>query len=64
MSWDPNRLETQRLDKLTRLHDAGMPGYPTQSDRTHTTQEAKAALEANPEGETLVTVVGLSLIHI
>lgn len=58
MSWEPNRLEQQRLDKLTRLAEANIQPYPTTSERTHTTAEAIAAFEANPEAETIVTVVG------
>ncbi len=46
--WQPtNKLEEDRLDKLTRLRDAGVNAYPRRVERTHTTAEAVAAYEAH-----------------
>jgi lysyl-tRNA synthetase class 2 len=58
MSWQPNHLEQQRLEKLTRLEEAGIEPYPLRSERTHTTTEALAAFESNPETDITVTVAG------
>ncbi len=59
MSWQPSPLEQQRLDKLARLQEAGIEGYPLRAERTHSTAEALAAFAALPEGESLeVTVCG------
>ena len=49
MSWQPNPLEEQRLEKMARLRDAGIEPFPLRAQRTHTTAEALAAYEA-PEG--------------
>lgn len=59
MSWEPNPLEEQRLEKLARLQDEGIDPYPLRVERTHTTREAIAAFEAADEGVTVpVTVCG------
>jgi lysyl-tRNA synthetase class 2 len=52
--------EQQRREKLVRLRDAGIDPYPAHSDRTHTTQQAIAALEGSHDGDKApeVTVVG------
>jgi len=38
--------EQARRDKLARLQELGIPAYPARCQRTHTAQEAVAALEA------------------
>lgn len=38
--------EQARRDKLARLQEIGIPAYPARCQRTHTAQEAVAALEA------------------
>ena len=59
MSWEANRLEQQRLDKIARLQEAGMEAFPVKSKRTHTTEAALAAYAAADEGdEIVVTVAG------
>ena len=46
MSWQPNPLEEQRLEKLARLQAEGIDPYPLRAERTHTTAEAIAAFES------------------
>lgn len=63
MSWEPNRLEQTRLEKLEQLRAAGIDPYPLRVERTHTSAEAVVLLgeETGPaEGgeEKLVTVCG------
>jgi len=59
MSWQPNPLEEQRLEKLARLREAGIEPYPLRAERSHTTAEAVAAFEAAAEGDTVaVTLCG------
>lgn len=59
MSWQPNPLEEQRLEKLARLEAQGIDPYPLRVERTHTTREAIAAFESAAEGDTVhVTVCG------
>lgn len=41
-----NDLELQRLEKILRLEDAGVPAYPHRAERTHTTNQAVEAFEA------------------
>ncbi len=56
-----NDLERQRLEKLARLRDAGIPPYPHRSQRTHTNAEALRAYEVAEEtGSAIpdVTVAG------
>ena len=57
MSWTPNALEEQRLEKLARLHDEGIEPYPLQTKRTHTTAAAVAAFEAAAEGQAVAVSV-------
>ncbi len=62
MSWQPTKLEEQRLEKLERLQAAGMEPYPLRVKRTHTTAQAREALTAaekeGAEREITVTVTG------
>ena len=62
MSWQPTKLEEQRLEKLERLQAAGMEPYPLRVKRTHTTAQAREALAAaekeGAEREITVTVTG------
>ncbi len=59
MSWEPNPLEAQRLEKLARLQEAGVEPYPLRAERTHTTAEALAAFAAAGDDSALpVTVCG------
>lgn len=59
MSWEPNPLEEQRLEKLARLQDEGIDPYPLRVERTHTNSEAIATFEAADEGVPVpVTVCG------
>ena len=59
MSWEPNQLEQQRLDKLAKLQEAGIETYPLRVERTHTTAVALTAFEQAEEGEEVtVTVTG------
>ncbi len=58
MSWQPNRLEQQRLEKIERLNEAGIAPYPTKTERTHTSADAIALFESDPESTHEVTVVG------
>jgi lysyl-tRNA synthetase, class II len=50
MSWQPNPLEEQRLEKLARLQELGIDPYPLRAERTHTTAQAVAAYEVADEG--------------
>jgi len=43
--WTPNRLEQERLDKLTQLESQHIAAYPARVERTHTCVEAIAAFE-------------------
>lgn len=56
MAWEPTLLEEQRLEKLTKLREAGIDPYPQQVKRTHTTAEALAAYEQQ-EGEEMPVIV-------
>ena len=59
MSWQPNPLEEQRLEKLARLQQMGIDPFPLRVERTHSTRSAIAAFEAAAEGETVsVSVCG------
>jgi lysyl-tRNA synthetase class 2 len=59
MSWQPNPLEEQRLEKLARLQAAGIDPFPLRAERTHTTAEALADFEAAAEDELVnATVCG------
>jgi lysyl-tRNA synthetase class 2 len=41
-----NELEQQRVEKLGRLKEAGVPAYPHRTSRTHTTEQAVQAFLA------------------
>jgi lysyl-tRNA synthetase class 2 len=43
---EPTTLEMNRLEKLERLRDKGIEPYPTRTTRTHTSQSASRAFEA------------------
>lgn len=61
MSWEPNKLEQRRLEKLELLREAGYDPYPLRAERTHTTAEAQAAFgeaEASGGEGPVVTVAG------
>ncbi len=59
MTWQPTKLEEQRLEKLAKLRDEGIDPYPLRVERTHTTAQAIAAFEADGEdGPDAVTVCG------
>lgn len=45
MSWEPNRLEQERIDKLAALEASGITAYPARVERTHTSAQAAAAYE-------------------
>ncbi len=64
MSWQPNPLEEQRLEKLARLRQAGIDPYPLRVSRSHTTAEAVAAFEAAAEGQTVSATVGGRLLSV
>lgn len=59
MTWQPTKLEQQRLDKLERLREAGVDPYPLRVERSHTTAQAIAAFEEAADDESVhVTVCG------
>ncbi len=59
MSWQPSRLEEQRLEKLGQLEEAGINPYPLRAERTHTTDAAADLFEAAAEDEVVeVTLCG------
>lgn len=62
MTWQPNHLERERLEKVQRLTELGIPLYPARAERTHTAQQALAVYtEVDGEADTspiTVTVVG------
>ena len=59
MSWEPSKLEEQRLSKLARLQEAGIDPYPLRIERSHTTAAAITAFEtADTETDIPVTVCG------
>ena len=45
MTWEPNRLEQERLDKLAALEAQGISAYPGRVQRTHTAAQALALFE-------------------
>jgi len=45
MSWQPNKLESERLEKVARLEEAGVDLYPRRVERTHTTAQAIETFE-------------------
>jgi lysyl-tRNA synthetase, class II len=59
MSWQPSRLEAQRLEKLAELQQAGIDPYPPRAERTHTTAAAAAFFTAAADDEIVaVTLCG------
>jgi len=46
MTWQPNKLEQERLDKLTILEGRGVIAYPARVERTHRCDQAIAAYQA------------------
>jgi lysyl-tRNA synthetase, class II len=59
MVWQPaNQLEKERLEKLERLAARGIDPFPGKVKRTHTTLEAIAAHEADPDAAITATVCG------
>ena len=40
--WQPNRLESDRLEKLDKLNQLNLESYPARVERTHTTAQAIA----------------------
>jgi lysyl-tRNA synthetase class 2 len=61
MTTNYNSLELTRLDKIERLRVQGIEPYPTQAERTHTSQEAIRAFEAaEAAGETAPVAVTLA----
>jgi lysyl-tRNA synthetase class 2 len=50
--WQPNRLESERLDKAERLEALGYQLYPRRANRTHT---AAAAIDAFEKAEAVVS---------
>ena len=58
MSWEANRLEQKRIEKLNRLVEAGLDPFPTTAERTHTSVDAIAAFDESAETQIDVTVVG------
>jgi lysyl-tRNA synthetase class 2 len=63
MTWIPNSLEEQRLEKLNALREGGIEPYPLRVRRSHTTVAAAAAfaaLEKMPDRDEplIVTVTG------
>lgn len=61
MTWQPNKLEQERLEKAARLQELGLELYPRRAERSHTCHEAIAQYEAlgeNPTDELSVTVCG------
>lgn len=59
--WQPNRLEQERLDKLSELEAQGIVAYPARVQRTHTAAQAIQAYESSDNGDEAaipVTVCG------
>ncbi|MDJ0751900.1 MAG: lysine--tRNA ligase [Ardenticatenaceae bacterium] len=65
-NWQPNALESRRIEKMEALRAAGMDPFPLRAERTHTAQQAIHLLEKSEadlnDGDTLpdmkVTVTG------
>lgn len=64
MSWQPNPLEEQRLDKLSRLQAQGIDPYPLRAKRSHTTAEAVAAFERVADGDAVTVTVAGRLVSV
>jgi lysyl-tRNA synthetase, class II len=60
MTWQPNKLEQERLDKADQLRQLGIDPFPGQLKRTHTIAEATAQFqnaEANPTATPITVAV-------
>ncbi len=57
MSWQPNPLEEQRLEKLAQLQAMGIDPYPLRVERSHTAADAIAAFESAAEDEPVPATV-------
>jgi lysyl-tRNA synthetase class 2 len=53
-----SEIEHNRIEKVRRLREAGNEPFPRTARRTHTTAEALAAFNANPDGKPEAAVVG------
>lgn len=66
MTWQPNKLEQERVDKLNELETRGVTAYPARVQRSHNTAEAIRAYEtyaeANPEHDPSVTPVEVTVV--
>jgi lysyl-tRNA synthetase class 2 len=52
MTWQPNKLEAERLEKLQRLRERGIDPFPGSVQRTHTIAQAVSAfLEQEAQGD-------------
>ncbi|PJF36197.1 MAG: lysine--tRNA ligase [Candidatus Thermofonsia Clade 1 bacterium] len=52
MTWQPNKLEAERLEKLQRLRERGIDPFPGSVQRTHTIAQAISAfIEQEGRGE-------------
>jgi lysyl-tRNA synthetase class 2 len=58
MPWEPSRLEKDRLEKMERLQESGVPPYPNRVTRTHTLAEARDLFDPEAEQNPTVTVAG------
>lgn len=58
MTWQPNQLEEQRLEKLERLQEANIEAFPLRVERSHTSVEAVTAFELDESAAAEVTVCG------
>ena len=47
MTWEPNRLEAERLEKIAEIEQRGIAPFPARVERTHTASQALAAYEAH-----------------
>ncbi len=59
-TWQPNKLEQERLDKIERLEALDVEAYPRRVERTHTAAEAVAEYE-RLEAESLETAEALEV---
>lgn len=62
MTWQPNKLEQERIDKLNRLREKGIDPYPPRVQRTHIAAQAverllEAERMANGEPIADITVI-------
>jgi lysyl-tRNA synthetase class 2 len=65
MTWQPNKLEKERIEKLAQIEGRGVTAYPPRSARTHTTAQAAAAYhayaDAHPEHDPANTPVEVTV---